>query len=152
MGYTHYWKKSKNKIDDNTWKEFLSMTRRMTKLIQGKTTTSAGGYYPDDTVKICGPMGNKKLLANKDYLAFNGNEDQGLDHESFVIMRSKASDFEFCKTARKPYDVLCVAVLIMANEMDIIDEWRSDGDDEDHTEGKELYALAVRDRKLSTVS
>ena len=52
-------------------------------------------------------------------ICFNGDEKNGLDHETFYLERreykdfSRSNTFSFCKTARKPYDLLVCAVLIL---------------------------------------
>jgi hypothetical protein len=57
--------------------------------------------------------GEPEFSANR--VCFNGYENLDLDHETFSIER--AIESEFCKTARKPYDLLVVATLIAASQM-----------------------------------
>jgi len=62
-------------------------------------------------------------------LKTTGEKDKIKAYETFMIHRgSKESDF--CKTARKPYDVVVVASLAVAHKLGIITEWNSDGDKE----------------------
>ncbi len=44
-----------------------------------------------------------------EYISFNGVGDDG--HENMVVNRTPERDFEFCKTAHKPYDYLVTAVM-----------------------------------------
>lgn len=68
-------------------------------------------------------------------------------HESFVIA-NEATEFTFCKTARKPYDAVVCAVLILAKAYfgkNI--EISSDGDWAEWQEGKDLLVELVEDVK-----
>lgn len=75
---------------------------------------------------------------------FNGDEKQGLDHETFAIKwyahQGKADDF--CKTARKPYDLL-VCFSLLAFKAAFHDykvfHFSSDGDNSDWEEAKDLF-------------
>ena len=69
-------------------------------------------------------------------VSLNGLGDDS--YESFIVTRGK-EDFTFCKTAHRPYDKVCVAILMLANELFEDFEWSSDGDDEEHWEGKLLF-------------
>ena len=62
-------------------------------------------------------------------MAFNGNAETELDHESFVIDNIK-DNFCFCKTARKPYDYAVRKALKVAKEMGLVTNVRSDGRNE----------------------
>ncbi len=107
---------------------------------------SAGGEYEDEPLKICGGNGTGKPLFRNDEVWFNGDEKNDLDHETFCIEPDKL-DWDFCKTARKPYDLLVVACLIAAHE--ILDyEVSSDGGFEDWKEGIELYMKTIYTQNL----
>jgi len=75
-------------------------------------------------------------LLNNEVIIFNGVDEDG--HESFRLVFGN-SGFNFCKTARKPYDVLVVACLIKAEELGLIEKFRSDGDSADLKDGQVLY-------------
>ena len=59
-------------------------------------------------------------------IVVNGIEEQG--HETFVIKRTGGRDF--CKTARKPYDIV-VCMALIALEHHARADISSDGDQED---------------------
>lgn len=60
---------------------------------------------------ICGPDGTGDPIVNEKQIALNGSEIDDQGHESFIITKAKYPDFNFCKTAEKPYDVVVVAIL-----------------------------------------
>lgn len=135
MGYTHYWTpKNANK---ETWMKFLKVARELKKNLP-KTSETAGGYHSDNPIVIRGGMGTGPAEFKGDGIWFNGNEAKGLDHETFMISPTK-SDWNFCKTARKPYDLLVCAVLIAAHEY-LGYEVSSDGDLEDWLPAIEYYS------------
>ena len=137
MGYTHYWKKKKE-TPDKTWKKFVEFCKIAAKQIEGKKTATAGGYYSNDPVKIVGGNGQPDTspIFDKELVSFNGSGE--MSHETLYIKRDEVSNFEFCKTAGKPYDVLVVACLVEAESLGVIDSWSSDGDAQDHVQGIEL--------------
>lgn len=70
-------------------------------------------------------------------IRFNGVWDLG--HETFYLS-TKRSDFEFCKTARKPYDTVVVAILCLLHHHTEI-EVSSDGEPSDWERGLEFARL-----------
>lgn len=76
---------------------------------------------------------------NADWISFNGVGPAG--HETFKLTRDDVQ-FHFCKTAQKPYDVVCVAMLCLAHTW-APGVWRisSDGDPSEWAAG---LALAKR--------
>ena len=137
MGYTHYWRQLRD-FTDTEWQELM----RLTKLI----TASSGRDIILSEFNI-----------NNEEIRFNGYGEEG--HETFLITKKKRAkadyeeqeaydrqgDFEFCKTAHKPYDKYVVAVLCALYNMAGQKEWplgdgkimsiSSDGNTEDWTEG-----------------
>lgn len=117
MGYTHYW----------TIKEPISADA-FAKLQEGikaiiETAVDAGIPITDESTDGT--------------IAFNGVG--GNAHETFVIQVGD-KEFNFCKTAEKPYDAVVTASLIYAKKIfgDAI-EIKSDGDWDDWATGKVLY-------------
>jgi hypothetical protein len=79
-------------------------------------------------IRVRDGWGDGEAIVTNTRVALNGDTDNGLDHETFSI--SDGSDgFNFCKTARKPYDSVVVAILILAivNEQPGWEEIQSDG-------------------------
>lgn len=117
MGYTHYWKTEKlsnKEIFDKFAKECKELHTALP-----KTTDSAGGYYKTDPLIIYGGMGEGKPTFNSEMINFNVDANIDMAHETFRIKRNESKDFcgNFCKTARKPYDLLVVACLIAASQI-----------------------------------
>jgi hypothetical protein len=82
-------------------------------------------------------------------IRFNGWKDEG--HETFLVTREmpeipdwssdKSASFDFCKTARKPYDLaVCLVLLSMKRHAPESVRVSSDGDwDAEWTEAREVY-------------
>ncbi len=117
MGYTHYWEGRVNCSAEN-WNRAIA---DLEKVIKAAKVPLAG---PDgdkktkpELVKAVEQEGPVRPYLNggeqaKGVIAFNGvGEDS---HESFVVEHGKAIEFDFCKTALKPYDpVVCAALTIL---------------------------------------
>ena len=117
MGYTHYWD-IKKKSTAETRKNFASAVEEIKKIYASlpRTTQSAGGYYPRHKVVIKNGMGVGNPTFNDHLINFNGNAKNGTDHEGFHIDLNGRNEWNFCKTARKPYDLLvCCSLIALAN-------------------------------------
>lgn len=109
MGYTHYWI-GKRSTDDN-WNKFREACEILHQNLPEKTDT-AGGFYKDSKLQIASGSGKGKPVFDGVMVCFNGSGNE-LSHEGFRIEKH-TGDWNFCKTARKPYDLLVVACLIAA--------------------------------------
>jgi hypothetical protein len=139
MGYTHYFRR-KETLPKEEYKQFIDEVKAILKAL------------PKD-IKIKGWDGTGKPTITDELLSFNGDDSLGLSHETFSFPRVKEIKeweredgggmyFEFCKTARKPYDVFVCAVLLSASHyFDDKIIISSDGDfsNEEWGEGLELY-------------
>jgi len=68
---------------------------------------------------------DQNCIVNDEMILLNGIEDLG--HETFVI-RGNVKEWEFCKTARKPYDiVVCMILLVLKKENGKMFSFSSDG-------------------------
>ena len=126
MGYTHYWRPQRSFTED----EWASIKHGFNLMIQ------------KSTVLLAGPDGEKETPIQSDdkILAFNGVDDDS--HETFWIDRKKVSNFEFCKTASKPYDEIVTAMLIYIDHVAFgAFDISSDGDmgGPDWERGRELF-------------
>ena len=143
MGYTHYWR-TKNSTD-TSWKKFTSTCRKLYKNLPA-TTETAGGFYKNDPIEIADGLGENKPIFNNVMVYFNGKGELG--HETFMIKRIPNQNSDFCKTARKPYDLLVVACLIAAYQ--ILDyRFCSDGFYNDNTcddlqQGIDYYNTVIK--------
>jgi len=112
MGYTHYW--TSKEVSKEQFAEFVSVCKKLRGKLP-KTTNTAGGYYLSDSVVIKGWDGTGKPQFDQKGVGFNGDAADDLDHETFLITPEPRDSF--CKTARKPYDLLVTACLIAAYEI-----------------------------------
>lgn len=110
MGYTRYWIRTNEPITE----EFIEEVNKILRDCARKG------------IAIRNYDGNGKPTVSLERIAFNGNGKEGLDHESFVIDNNE-SDFEFCKTARKPYDYAVRRVLHVAKKYNLVKDVGSDG-------------------------
>ena len=77
--------------------------------------------------------------ANNNEIVFNGFKD--LSHETFILTPA-INGFNFCKTARKPYDVAVTALLIYIYSIKSNIKITSDGNYEDWQAGADLLFKA----------
>lgn len=128
MGYTHYMN-TKKEIDADKWQVFLGHARKVIE------------FATPDVVELAGPDETGQPEFTDDDIMFNGVGDDA--HETMEITRTPNSSY-FCKTARKPYDIVCVAILVIAKAVfgDAF-EWSSDGNRDDHMDGFMLAQMAV---------
>lgn len=117
MGYTHYWT-IKEPIDSDAWDKL----RKGIQQIVG-TAQDAGIDIKDDS--------------NDERIVFNG-VGAG-EHESFFLELGD-EEFNFCKTAGKPYDMAVTASLILLKkELGDAVIIKSDGTWADWESGQLLY-------------
>jgi len=118
MGYTHYF--YPKTVSDAQWAEFKETTKKLHKSLPEYCKLKGVKQ-----IKIRGFNGTGKPNFNNKFISFNGFGE--LSHETFFIPK-KPDDYwnknrpvneimYFCKTARKPYDLLVVACLIAAQQI-----------------------------------
>jgi hypothetical protein len=110
MGYTHYWYYQPNKIEDKP------LLRE--KFGQASKQIQEFADYIDRNkmFSVCNGLGEEKPTFNNNEVWFNGDKAEGLDHETFCI-EWDTEDRDFCKTARKPYDLLVCFSLLTFSEV-----------------------------------
>ena len=97
MGYTVYYSQ-KRPFTNLEWQRITDNVRDMFNRLK----------------QVKGGRGDGRPLIDNTDIIFNGDRSKEEDHETFQLM--KAGDgFQFCKTARKPYDRYVKAVLVLAN-------------------------------------
>jgi hypothetical protein len=118
MGYTHYF----NFIEEPSREKFIEFAEGVKQLVA--TAQEAGIEIADEE------YGDDKIV-------FNGVGANS--HETFYVS-ADGVDFNFCKTAQKPYDTAVTASLILAKKIfgDNI-KISSDGDWSDWESGQLLY-------------
>ncbi len=111
MGYTHYW-------------EGEAPIAKALPIIEKIVAQGARQGIP-----LAGWDGEGEPVITAEEIRFNGVGDDA--HETFAIVAGETG-FAFCKTARKPYDAIVVAILIALSEVEgpSTFSWSSDGDGE----------------------
>lgn len=106
MGYTHYFSSARD-LTDAEWAE---MERAANKIISHAIGMKVP--YGKDTVPVVLVNGHgdaaSKPVVGEGVIEFNGVGPDH-DHETFCVKQEAFNDF--CKTARKPYDIAAVAIL-----------------------------------------
>lgn len=142
MGHTHYWDINRNGNQEQWTRGILAAAR----IIQASPVLLANA---------CGEEGTQPEFSDSG-LFFNGVEDDA--HESMILPSVVANVeappwrqdenpvFNFCKTARKPYDVVVTAVLatLRAYAPDCVTV-SSDGDECDWRDGVNLARRVLGD-------
>ena len=105
MGYTHYYTQNRD-LTPEEWQELTATFAHMLDHLPGHST-SAGGDYANEPLLIESEVNGRSLI-------FNGQGQLG--HETFYLDR-EGHGSHFCKTARKPYDLLVCAVLLAVSEI-----------------------------------
>ena len=158
MGYTHYWKFKKtsenindyDKLFEKSVKDAEKCIARIPRIIPKKSFRKVKTRYGEEweqyedgktNFAIFGWDGTGSPVFTSEKISFNGDASVGNDHETFYI--EKYDDgFNFCKTARKPYDVaVCVALLCFAHNFGDVFEYHSDGN---IAKGEEGWGLAKK--------
>jgi hypothetical protein len=113
MGYTHYFTQ-KSEVPVAKWSELTAAVKKVFDNFP-EYSTSAGGFYTDQPIKVQFEDDDAAPPEIGDVIIrFNGEGDYG--HETFMIGQDfdpNGTTFNFCKTARKPYDYAVCAVLIL---------------------------------------
>lgn len=121
MGYTHYIKAPKG-IEPTT---FARLSKAAAKVVE----------FTDAALRSDSDEEGPPELTDE-LIRFNGVGDDG--HETFVLTQD-SSDFDFCKTAEKPYDEAVTAVLCLLHlYTDGAVEISSDGEPKDWQDGLAL--------------
>jgi len=148
MGYTHYWRQNCD-FTDEQWSYAREFFHNLLILLPGAENTSSDAY--DEVPELFNWDGTGEPEFTDEYVSFNGNQELDLDHETFRVNKvyvpnkynSDSSPFDFCKTARKPYDVAVCAMMLMFNDLNGKFAISSDGDDpwssEEWLGGRRLY-------------
>lgn len=119
MGYTHYWDIAEN-VDDQKFRQAIRVMGRIVKDNEeilagpggeGKPEFTMLGEYPVAEGKEgLVVIGSNEVISTEEYIAINGIDDES--RESFIIGTNEKK-YDFCKTVRKPYDVVVTACLVV---------------------------------------
>lgn len=129
MGYTHY--VTRNIKKTNSFEDFDLFVQGFNALHK-VAVEELGILIGDGLGKTRNPVVQLRTVM------FNGFGD--LAHETFVWEQNAEREFHFCKTARKPYDALVTACLLLIKEIygDAVDI-HSDGEWSEWKAGRHLY-------------
>ncbi|OAL02070.1 hypothetical protein IQ06DRAFT_368552 [Phaeosphaeriaceae sp. SRC1lsM3a] len=102
MGYTHYWRVRDTTKWNEVWPAFIEDAQRII------AATEIELIADGDNTNVQPPIVNAESG-----ISLNGEADPC---ESFIV-RPDQSDRGFCKTARRPYDVVVTAILLRAAQL-----------------------------------
>jgi hypothetical protein len=141
MGYTHYWTFYRSKLTPEALENGFYRASQHVKACK---------KYLPPWIKIRVGLGHGNPKIYDKEIWFNGDAKSGADHETFHIpqfvddLQQYWKDEGFCKTARKPYDILVVcSLLALAREFPEVFYWSSDGDEHDLRAAREHFEGAV---------
>ncbi|MDA3778827.1 MAG: hypothetical protein PF487_01105 [Bacteroidales bacterium] len=147
MGYTHYWTPKKQSA--KKFKNFSETCKKLHDNLPEKSET-AGGYCSDEKIEIGNWEGHLGMdnhpVFDNDVVSFNGVGENG--HETFRTALNE-NDWRFCKTARKPYDLLVCACLLASIHI-LNYEISSDGNVVDWTTAIEYYNKVMKNDNLTS--
>lgn len=110
MGYTN--SQQTKGFTDEQWTAITTDVHKMFKALPKKTPAKGTPGDGGRIIQIDDQKGGAPI-ANEEKIFFNGCGFEDADHETFVLTK-KAQSYEFCKTARKPYDLAVQCTLLIA--------------------------------------
>jgi hypothetical protein len=139
-GYTHYWElKNTDAATPFTPEEWKKVVNAAKKIIRKAEA---------DDIAIRGPLGEGKPSLTPKKITLNGDAEKDEDFETFTL-ENKAKKFNFCKTGRRPYDVVVTSILAAAAAIQpnaiILD---SDGGDSVFSPAKVYKVASVEAQEL----
>lgn len=119
MGYTHYWRFDRDASPLGDRRKGLAVAGEKVRRVIEMSGVSIRGWEG---------VGEPEFT--QELVAFNGDAEMGEDHESFVVRLEEEQHedeglrswqmmnkgFGFCKTQRKPYDIVVCCALIALSE------------------------------------
>lgn len=146
MGYTHYWTFDRKVASLPERKRGFALAGEKIRKVMAMSGVETRGWD-----------GSGQPEVTESLISFNGDGDAGEDHESFVVeledrayedegmrkWQSLRPGFGFCKTQRKPYDlVVCCSLMALSESLEGF-KVSSDGDEGDWSEAFEFYREKV---------
>ena len=150
MGYTHYYT-YKPKVGDNfKFKNVLTEIKLLKRNLPENSPT-AGGCYGEYPITIRDGVGKGQPEITEEIIRFNGDASQSMDYETFVFKFKEEEQNDFCKTARKPYDMfVCLCLISLANNLEGF-TFSSDGDEEDWEPAFKFYEQHIGKNKAELI-
>ena len=148
MGYTHYWE-FKNRVAPQDIKNGKEKFKGAVKLFKaclaecnGKTRYPNWGensFKYEVPMQLAGGNGCGEPIINETEVIFNGVRKDDNWNESFIICVDR-DGWDFCKTARKPYDTaVCLALLSFKKVFGDDFEYTSDGGETEWAWAKSVF-------------
>lgn len=136
MGYTNY-HETKREITKKEWHKITQMTHAIIGVAATESLmailhgTTSKGLLPEKPILIGGECGEGNPNITINTIMLNGWDQVDESYETFHLERVPNYGAMFCKTNRKPYDAVCIAILLAAQGIapDAI-LFSSDGDNE----------------------
>lgn len=115
--------------------------------VQGTNSSANSGESEDKFFSLHNGLGEGEPVFTEEKICFNGDASKGLDHETFYIGRDNTKEysgrgtlhFEFCKTARKPYDLMAQISMLRLKHYFPECKISSDGDASHWKNARALY-------------
>ena len=98
MGYTHYHNQVRS-FTDTEWDLIITGATDIVEQAQSSGVT------------ICGWDGTGEPELTDELISLNGTDRNDCGYETFLVKKNEDDNFNFCKTARKPYDSVVVSIL-----------------------------------------
>jgi len=106
MGYTHYFKHQA--VETLVWEKITTDVQKILNNLPAYSASS-GGHYTNEPLKLSSDQSRTTPIISKTIIWFNGVGILG--HEDFMLFKKGSK--ELCKTARKPYDLIVQACLLI---------------------------------------
>lgn len=124
MGYTHYWElhpqaTADHKLLENQFITCTQCLRTAYNYLQSNPFAHRGcheGIYDSMPCTIRGGLGEGEPIFFDTIIQFNGDMEKEMNHDTFHINLDTRAGFGFCKTARKPYDILVRYALLILKQ------------------------------------
>jgi hypothetical protein len=97
-GYTNYWEQSED-FTSSEWSKIVRLAKATIKTAEKHGIVIRDGW------------GKGRAVVNNKEIYLNGDAENNLDHETFLITKTKRP-WGFTKTARKPYDAVVATILV----------------------------------------
>jgi len=151
MGYTHYWTQPRDLTPEEMGDIGASVRKIIATATDGRKVLDGYRGTPGVPLQIAGGDGEGPPQITKEVISING-KGPDLDHEAFYLPAKRELPYDgadpsrlgwaFCKTARKPYDIVvtaCLTYLAAAYDFEV----GSDGDVDDWDDGVKLAEEAL---------
>jgi hypothetical protein len=158
MGFTHYWGFKNDNLPKDKFDKIVKDVEVIEKYFKDNDIVSKNADCSfDEPVKLADGLGENEGVSylvnlqdgNKtDYRSFAFNGVGDLSHETFALNEG-LNEWNFCKTARKPYDLAVCLVLLSVKYHVRSARVTSDGGNEDWQHSFELYKTLFPKRNVS---